>query len=412
MRIFVSGTASAAVRWSGLSIALFLFASLSTAQETPTVEMVEANALSARREIRSGEMILRIEGSAITDSIETLRRSRQHVWFDLPRVRVDEEVEAAENGDGKVSAKTTVQCLGCYSDNTILDYSEQSDDPGTRHAFLTDLQHRKRQPDGSVGPPPRQPPNPWLIGFAPVGYRDTTAEIPLDAFIGRAGRSSASIASADVDGRRCWRITYDRKVGNREAHVSIDIAPDEGWSVARLSETTDLHGARDVRVVECLNGEVAGGSVWFPTKMTFERRLDDTVVLRETAEIQVVAINNESVREAFALSRIPAFREGTPVTRQPWHGDPAFPRLTAVWNGSKLIPDLKPAATPRGAPVASSPATPASRKSKPPAMSDPADEPAAEEDPEPERTSWAMLINVVGVIVIIVGIVGYRFMRR
>lgn len=374
------------------------------AQDKPTVETIEANALRARREIQSAELILRVDSFQKTQLLEAHQRARQHLWLDRPRLRVDEEIEPSESGGKKIRGMTIVQCRGCYSDDTVFEYRERTGStPGSGEAFLRDVNYEVRQPDGSVMLL-RQPPTPWLFGFVPADYVGTPADTALDSYVGRSDRSNVLVDAADLDGRRCWRITYETKNGDFDAQVSIHVAPDEGWSIARISEAFEAKGVKHARMVNCQNANVDGTSLWFPTEMIFERREGDALVSRETVGIDVLAVNSARIAEAFALSAIPILKEGTLVRRQAMRPDPEFPRRGAVWTGGKLVSDegalreVGRSRAPTRSPVRiAKPATP--ERDEPPSV------------PRPEGLSWVIVVNAA-VFVVVAAFVVFRWRRR
>jgi hypothetical protein len=261
-----------------------------------------------------------------------IRKSVYRIWLSGVKMRVDERVGAWTTRRGRMFPEhTSVRCRGCYSDDTILQQSDEMAPPGSRGpkaATITDIKLV----------PPKLPllPNPLILGLAPVPWIQTE-RVKLDAYIGLRNKQDVRITEMEVQGQTRIDIEYQRVVGNVTSEVRIVVAPEQGDSIVSLTEQTVLGGRKLEFSLHCENELHRETGIWFPSKVAFERHDgDEKAAGRDTCEIEVVSLNARIDDRVFSLEGIETLKQGTLIHRVGEQPDPNFNDGKARWDGKRL----------------------------------------------------------------------------
>lgn len=312
------------------------------AVDLPSQTEIEERILKERSRIENAKMTIALEvfqhGSAGTMNT----RSKLSVWCSGSKIRIDRLMEPWLTSSGsEIPGHTEVTCRGCYSADTIFEHSDlPSSDERPRAATITDAALWKRP----------EIPNPLLLGFTPKGYL-RTGGMPRDAYLGGQGRDHVVVSQANYNDADCWKVTFEKQNPRFTSNVVYFVSDEEGGSIVHIEETAEAGGTKFVDAVDCRNRKIADGGPWFPKELVFERRKNGEVINRESLKIEVTAINDKAIDDAFSLSEIPIFRPGTHVSRQSADPDPAFHDGDGVWTGNRISATDALTDAPAGAPA-------------------------------------------------------------
>jgi hypothetical protein len=150
----------------------------------------------------------------------------------------------------------------------------------------------------------------------------------VDRCLTRPDRGECSLSEVDLDGQAALLIAYQRK---DDVPVRMWIIPSMNFSVVRVEEDGVAPEGRFTDRVRATMRQFDEGGVWFPSRVDYERTLDDRVVEREVLEVTSARFNNAVDPKMFGpeTMNIPA---GTGVLEHP--PNPAGSR---TWDGNELV---------------------------------------------------------------------------
>lgn len=293
------------------------------------IHEIEDHLLKERSRIEKAQMTIELEIYQNGSSGTMNRKSKLSVWCSGNKVRIDERIAPAKSPSGaEIPDHTEVTCRGCYSADTIFEYSDLPSSGGpSRAATITDVSLWKRP----------EIPNPLLLGFTPKGYF-RTGGIASDAYIGCRNRDHVAVSRVKYNEANCWKVAFEKRNPRFTSNVVYFVSEDEGNSIVHIEETAEPGDLRFVDTVDCRNQKLGDGGPWFPEELVFERRKNGEVINRESLKIEVTAINDKTIDESFSLPAIPILKAGTHVSRQSADPDPAFRDGNGVWMRNRISP--------------------------------------------------------------------------
>lgn len=155
----------------------------------------------------------------------------------------------------------------------------------------------------------------------------------LESLLNRADRAATTVHADVRHGLETWRIDYDLKHRQRgwTAHVSLWIAPSQGFSVVGVEHRADQDGARYTTVVDSQMQQYPPGAVWYPSRVTKTVKEDDRVLDRQVITVEEARLGGAIDESAFTLAGL-ELKPGRPVvdstSGQPW---------AKVWDGKEAV---------------------------------------------------------------------------
>lgn len=262
-----------------------------SSRRTPDLAEMEAKSIEQRQALKSGEVVWESE---LTQKGRRTRR-RVATWFSGKRIRCDIEVLARE---GK-PAYREVTCVESEKPGYDLFFSDRRQ-PGGQIAvtFKPHKDDRSNLPGAII--------DPRLLGYAAshsLAYR----AFSVDACFCRNVRNAPTATSADLDGKAAVEVRFVNKYG---AVVRYWLVPEWDYCMAKMVVENSNKGKKhEVAIVSHVERT---SNAWYPTAVSFERKIDGVVEDKEAIKVVSAKFNEPVAEGVFSMAgmNIP---DGQPV---------------------------------------------------------------------------------------------------
>ncbi len=166
-----------------------------------------------------------------------------------------------------------------------------------------------------------------------INGADGLHESDVESLMNRSDRT-IPVVHADVrKGVETWRIDYVRKNKQEETglHVSLWIAPRQGYSVVGIEVRSDQDGKRYTFVIDSEMMQYPVGEIWYPSKVVKTVKTDNEVVDRQIMTIEEARFGDQIDEAAFTPAGL-NLKPGKEVVDY----SSAQAHLN-VWNGKELV---------------------------------------------------------------------------
>lgn len=255
---------------------------------TADVVDIERDAVQQRRQIHSGEVVVRAryrDERRFPNGREVYLR----IWWDGSSFRQDMH-------------------LGNYREVDIWTegrYLHWSDEPGTTgNKLIATIAHDRDE--GVVGS--RQRHDPRRIGFGPSNFLNLV-NYPIDEFLGNPARIKTTTQKVNHDGNDCTEVAISRING---ATVRAWIAPERGMNILRMVVVSA--GEEELKLVDAVDVSASlhePSGIWFPTRFHYQRSAGDQAVEQvkteeeeEEGTVEIISLNEPIPPEVFTFAGV------------------------------------------------------------------------------------------------------------
>ena len=313
-------------RWAIFLLSLYMSGSGAFADSIPDGATILAKVLEARQSIQGGHVEVKTSSSG--RGYQDFRKE-WNIWCEGDTKKRSEVVQGAN---------TTAVCLDCYAERTELYYTTQplTNDPDTTMALVFYDGYGNTSPTQSV-------PNPRWFGCLATGIEGAEFLLsPLEIYGSKAGKYTKypaveSDVQANVD---CWKVSFTLE--QHTSNVVPDMLPYTIWvdksdtsRLLRVESRVEVGGNLYINSVDS-ESEKYQNKIWFPTKLTYKRTVNGTVVASQEAQVKVISLNEPLHEDTFSPKGISFLKPGTPVAWAMERDRPA-PKEQLVWNGKEVV---------------------------------------------------------------------------
>lgn len=252
--------------------------------QVPQAERIDSEFLKYRERIKSGNLTMNVEVSRPNENL--VEKWHTEIWFADGRYRCDYRFF-----DNPNQSRREVYCENCERSDYYVHFDEKC---------LT-LQ-RMKPPGGGARLGDRLKFDPRILGIC-ISSPYTFDSIRLHEMVGRSDRKNVSVESADWQGKKSWRVSYELANG---AQVSDLFVPEMGHCLVErhwaYSVMRDGGKVEMLHIVKSEPKEQGKAKLWFPHKVEC-RKLQDGMVVDESRMTSIEANFNEPVSaELFKVS--------------------------------------------------------------------------------------------------------------
>ena len=259
---------------------MLFYLSVLLLSSTADIAEVEHLAVQQRREIKSGEVVVRAQygdGRAI----------HLHIWWDGDSHRED-------------------RFVGEYRDVQIWSggrYLHWNNEPGDRPGAKLVATVASVKDTGVIGS--REPNDPRRIGMCPTDFLNLVHD-PVDAFLSNPARKETTSEPAQQAGIDCTRVTMTNLHG---ATIRSWIANDRGFGVLKMEIEAGIGEKKRVSAVETDLVLNEPSKIWFPTHFHSRSFLGETpqgeaLYRDEDGTVEVISLNEPIPPEVFTFAGV------------------------------------------------------------------------------------------------------------